>query len=336
MAHIYGIDLGTSYLKMFSASSNHIINERNVVAIVNKEDVYAFGNEAYEMYEKAPDYIDITFPIKNGVITDIDDVEMLLMCFQEKINHGKIIYNGDYCICVPTDITDVEKRAFYDLIYESRLKSRHVYVVEKPIADAVGCGVDVLTRKGAMIVNVGADTTEITVVSQGGIVVSKLIKVGGRYLDESICHIVKKHHHVAIGLKTAEQLKIKLSHAKAASETTERFYGINMVNGLPKAVEISSTLIYIAIQEALHSICACTKVMSERIPPEIAADIRQTGLYLVGGSSRIPGFNKLLEEECGLKVNMIKRPEESAIIGISRIIKNKPMHKLMYMPQTKD
>lgn len=336
MAHIYGIDLGTSHFKMYSASSNQIINEKNVVAIVNKEDVYAFGNEAYDMFEKAPDYIDIAFPIKNGVITDIDDVEMLLMCFQEKLNHGKIIYNGDYCICVPTDITDVEKRAFYDLIYESRLKSRHVYVVEKPIADVVGCGVNVLTQKGAMVVNVGADTTEITVVSQGGIVVSKLIKVGGRYLDEAICNVVKKNYRIQIGLKTAEQLKIHLSHAMANKEKTYRVYGVNMVNGLPRPIEISSTLVYIAIQEALHSICACAKVMSERIPPEIAADIRQNGMYLVGGSSQIPGFDQLMEKECGLKVNTIKRPAESAILGISRIVKTKAMHKLMYVPQTKD
>lgn len=338
MAHVYGIDLGTSTFKMYSAASNKILTEKNVVAIVNREDVYAFGDEAYEMYEKAPEHIDIVFPVQNGVITDIDDMEMLMMCFQEKLNHGKLHYNSDYVICVPTDITDVEKRAFYDLVYESRLRSKRVFMVEKPIADAIGCGVDVIKRKGAMIVNVGADTTEISVVSQGGIVVSKLIKVGGRFLDNTIVAAVKKQHHIVIGNKTAEQLKITLAatDGKDALKESCKIYGMNLVNGLPRAVDVSSELVCTAIKEALDSIVACAKVVSERIPPEIASDVEEYGIYLTGGCSQIPGLADLIAKECQLQVNKMKQPECSAILGISKIIKTKAFHPVMYAPKQRE
>lgn len=185
--HVYGIDLGTSNIKMYSSSSDNILNEKNVIAIKNKNEIFSFGNQAFEMYEKAPENINVSFPVKFGVIADIKNMETLFSCFYKKLNGGKTVNGADYCIAVPTDVTEVEKRAFYDVILDAKLKAKNITVVEKPIADAVGMGIDVQSPNGHMIVDIGSDTTEISVISLGGIVLSKLIKTGGSKFDEAIC-----------------------------------------------------------------------------------------------------------------------------------------------------
>ena len=190
--HLYGIDLGTSNFKIYGQSQKNLLNEKNVIAIKDKKEVFDFGDLAFEMYEKAPENIEVTFPVKFGVIADIHNMDTLFECFFRKLNSKHSVSGGgDFCIAVPTDITEVEKRAFYDMIAESGVKAKTITVVEKPIADAVGLGIDVNGAKGNMIVNIGADTTEISVVSLGGIVLSKLIKTGGTKLDDTICNIVR-------------------------------------------------------------------------------------------------------------------------------------------------
>ena len=190
--HLYGIDLGTSNFKIFGLTNKKTINEKNVIAKKNKNEVFQFGDPAFEMFEKAPSNIEVSFPVKFGVIADIKNMDILFECFYKKLNGKNISGSGDFCIAVPTDITEVEKRAFYDMIAESKVKAKHINVVEKPIADAVGVGIDVDSPKGNLIVNIGADTTEISVISLGGIVLSKLIKTGGSKLDDAICSIVRK------------------------------------------------------------------------------------------------------------------------------------------------
>ena len=211
--HVYGIDLGTSNIKMYSSSSDNILNEKNVIAIKNKNEIFSFGNQAFEMYEKAPENINVSFPVKFGVIADIKNMETLFSCFYKKLNGGKTVNGADYCIAVPTDVTEVEKRAFYDVILDAKLKAKNITVVEKPIADAVGMGIDVQSPNGHMIVDIGSDTTEISVISLGGIVLSKLIKTGGSKFDEAICGIVRKKYNLIIGSRSAEQIKMQLADA---------------------------------------------------------------------------------------------------------------------------
>lgn len=332
--HSYGIDLGTSNFKIFGLTNKKIINEKNVIAKKNK-DVFQYGDPAFEMYEKAPENIEVSFPVKFGVIADIRNMDILFESFYKKLNGKTISGSGNFCIAVPTDITEVEKRAFYDMIAESRVKAKHISVVEKPIADAVGVGIDVDSPKGNLIINIGADTTEISVISLGGIVLSKLIKIGGTKFDEAICNVVRKKYNLVIGRRTAEQLKINLADAINATNETYPAFGRNIVTGLPASYDISSELVFEAMQESLHSIVDAIKVILERTPPELAADIMETGAYLTGGSTRISNIDKLITKETGLKVNLDDEPDETVIRGIAAILSNHKLKDLMYVPREK-
>lgn len=333
--HLYGIDLGTSNFKIFSLTNKKTVNEKNVIAKKNKDEIFEFGNKAFEMYEKAPANIEVSFPVKYGVIADIKNMDLLFESFFRKLNGKSNNSGGDFCIAVPTDITEVEKRAFYDMVAESKVKAKHINVVEKPIADAVGVGIDVDSPNGNLIVNIGADTTEISVISLGGIVLSKLIKTGGSKLDDTICNIVRKKYNLVIGSRTAEQIKINLADAINQNDTNYVAYGRNIVTGLPAKKEISSELVYSAIQDCLHSIVDAIKVILERTPPELAADIIDTGIYLTGGSSLITNIDQLISKETGLKVNVNDEPEETVIKGIAQILSNNKLAGLMYVPREK-
>ncbi|MDY5576424.1 MAG: rod shape-determining protein [Lachnospiraceae bacterium] len=334
--HVYGVDLGTSNIKMYSSASDNILNEKNVIAIKNKNDIFSYGNQAFEMYEKAPANIAVSFPVKYGVIADIKNMETLFNCFFKKLNGGKNVTGADYCIAVPTDVTEVEKRAFYDVILDAKLKAKNITVVEKPIADAVGMGIDVESPNGHMIVDIGADTTEISVISLGGIVLSKLIKTGGTKFDEAICGIVRKKYNLVIGSRSAEQIKIQLADAVEPSEDISGMtYGRNILTGLPNAREISASLIHEAINELLHQIIENIKLILERTPPELTADIYAKGIYLTGGSAQIMNIDKLITEETGLKVNMAENPSETVIRGIASIVTTPELMGLTYVPREK-
>lgn len=332
--HSYGIDLGTSNFKIFGLTNKKIINEKNVIAKRNK-DVFQYGDLAFEMFEKAPENIEVSFPVKYGVIADIRNMDILFESFFKKLNGKAVSGPGNFCIAVPTDITEVEKRAFYDMIAESRVKAKHISVVEKPIADAVGVGIDVESPKGNLIINIGADTTEISVISLGGIVLSKLIKIGGTKFDEAICNVVRKKYNLVIGRRTAEQVKINLADAINVSDDKYIAYGRNIVTGLPACYEISSELVFEAMQESMHSIIDSIKVILERTPPELAADIMNTGAYLTGGSTRINNIAQLISNETGLKVNLDDEPDESVIRGIAQILSDNKLKDLMYVPREK-
>ncbi len=336
--HVYGVDLGTSNIKLYSLGSDTIINEKNIIAIKNGSEVYSYGDYAFEMYEKAPGNIDVSFPIKYGVIADIMNMETLFSNFYKKINGGKVVTGADFCIAVPTDITEVEKRAFYDVIVDAKIKAKKITVVEKPIADAVGVGIDVNSPKGNMIINIGADTTEISVISLGGIVLSKLIKSGGNKLDETICNIIRKKYNLVIGSRTAETVKRALANALPLEENSTAqeectAYGRNIVTGLPATKQISTDLVYEAIVEVLRAIIDSTKVILERTPPELAADIIHTGIYLTGGSAEVKNLGALITSETGLKVNLVERPSESVIRGIAEIVSNDELAHLACLPR---
>ena len=210
---VYGIDFGTSNIKIYNGVTRTSLNEKNIIAIKNKTDLFEIGDKAFKMYEKAPDNIEVVFPIKYGVIADLKKMKMLFEQFFKKLTGPRGSKMGRFCIAVPADITEVEKRAFYEVVAKSDIKAREIKIVEKPIADAVGLGIDISSSKGNMIVNIGADTTEVSVISHGGIVISRIVKIGGNMLDQLICESVKKRYNILIGLKTAEKIKIALSDA---------------------------------------------------------------------------------------------------------------------------
>ncbi len=324
----YGIDFGTSTIKISRKGQGIVLDERNVIAIADRKTIIATGDEAYDMYEKAPPNIVISHPVRNGVIADVANMTALLIHFIKKLSGSKRPGNTDYIVATPTNITEVERRSFYELIASSSLKVGRVKIVEKPIADALGAGLEIMTARGVMIVDIGADTTEVSILSLGGIVLSKLIPIGGNKLDEAIKGIVKKKHNLYIGNKTAESIKKKLASALPSEYASIKVYGRDVVTGLPVEMEVTSKTVYEAISEYLYSIIDAIRIILERTPPEISSDIIDSGIYVTGGSANIFGLGGLISKETGLKVNICDNPDSTVVMGLSRIMDEQTLSSL--------
>ncbi|MBQ7261368.1 MAG: rod shape-determining protein [Lachnospiraceae bacterium] len=315
---VFGIDLGTYNIKIYNGFKGTISSHKNIIAVQNRHTIFAYGDEAFSMYEKAPSNIVVSFPLTNGVIADINHMQSLLRSFLLNEMDGNL-KNADFYISVPTDITDVEKRAFYDLVKESNVKAKNIYTVEKAIADAIGLEVDINHSQGVLVVNIGYETTEISILSLGGIVLSKLIKLGGKRFDESIKNIVRKEYNLLIGMKTAEKVKIALPELKEAASDAV-VYGRDIVTGLPVERNIPVDLAEKAMSEHFDTIIDNVRMILERTPPELAADIYKNGIYLTGGSASIGNLHELIARSTGLKVNFSLNGEGSVAYGLSRII----------------
>jgi rod shape-determining protein MreB len=324
----YGIDFGTSTIKISRKAQGIVLDERNMIAIADRKTIIATGNEAYDMYEKAPSNIVVTHPVRSGVIADVANMTDLLVHFINKLSGGKKPGLADYIVASPSDITEVERRSFYELISKSSLKVGQIKIVDKPVADALGAGLEIMTARGVMVVNIGADTTEVSILSLGGIVLSKLIPIGGNKLDEAIKTMVKKKHNLYIGDKTAENIKKQLASALPTVEATIKVYGRDVVTGLPVLMEIHSKTVYEAISEYLYSIIDAIRIILERTPPEISSDIIDGGIYVTGGSANIFELNSLITKETGLKVNICEDPANTVVKGLGRIMDEQPLFAL--------
>lgn len=327
----YGIDLGTCNIKIYGKGEDSIFTSKNMIAIENKNYLFAYGDDAFDMYEKAPGNIQISYPLSNGVIADIKNMQTLIKCYITDLCKGNV-KPADYYIAVPTDVTEVEKRAFYDLVKNANVKAKKVMVVEKAVADGLGLDIDVKNSQGVLVVNIGFDTTEISILSLGGIVLSKLIKVGGQKFDDAIRNIVRREYNLIIGGKTAEKVKISLGEMEEKN-TGAIVYGRDIVTGLPVEREIPASLVHEALKEHFDMIIDNIKVILERTPPELAADIYRKGLYVTGGASQVNGLAQLLNKGTGLKVNMADNPIESVAIGLSKIIKEENYRSVAYSIQ---
>ena len=324
----FGIDLGTSNIKIYNRSNDDVFVEKNMIAIENKKNLFAYGDSAFDMYEKAPDNINITYPLSNGVIADIQNMEMLVKYFLGDLMKNNI-KPADYYIAVPWDVTEVEKRAFKDLVKEANVKAKRVMVVDKAVADGLGLGIDVKNSQGVLVVNVGFDTTEISILSLGGIVLSRLIKVGGRKFDDAIKAAIRREYSLIIGGKTAETVKISLLDLEE-QRLGALVYGRDIVTGLPVEREIPTALVDECLVEHFNSIIDNIKVILERTPPELAADIYRHGLYLTGGASQVSKLAGLMSKGTGLKVNVSENPMTSVALGLARIINDDNYKSVAY------
>lgn len=323
----FGIDLGTCNIKIYNRSDDSVMVEKNMIAIENKDTLFAYGDSAFEMYEKAPGNIHISYPLSNGVIADIRNMELLVKYFIS--NMSKNFKAADYYIAVPTDVTGVEKRAFYDLIRDAGVKAKKIMVVEKAVADGLGLEIDVKNSQGVLIVNVGFDTTEISILSLGGIVLSRLIKVGGQKFDDAIRAAVRREFSLIIGGKTAENVKMALCDLEKEGKGAV-VYGRDIVTGLPVERELPTNLIDDSLIEHFYTIIDNIKVILERTPPELAADIYRHGLYLTGGASSVNHLSELIQAGTGLKVNVSENPVTSVALGLSKIIKDDNYKSVAY------
>ena len=325
----YGIDLGTGNLKIFSGADGTITNEKNTIAIVNKDQMYAYGDEAYMMFEKAPETIVVSFPIVNGVIADFDNMQtMLLELLETKLKAR--IKSSDIVMAVPTDITEVEKKAFYDMFAKNKNKAKSILLCEKPLADALGMGLDITLPTGIMVVDMGADTTEISVISLGGLVLSTLLPYGGNKLDDSIVTYLKRRFNLLIGKKTAMALKEEIGAAMGGLGKSMTIVGRDVVSGLPIEMTIDSDVVYDGIKDDLETISQNIRMLLERVPPELAKDIVASGIYLTGGSSRIRGFADFIKEVTNIKVNVSEDGGETVARGLGRVLSDEKFRRFGY------
>ena len=332
-SNIYGIDFGTCNFKVFCKASGKILSEKNTIAIVNKNKIYAYGDAAYAMYEKSPETIQVTFPVSAGVIADYNFLQTMIFDYLESKSKGKL-KNAEFLVAVPTDITDVEKRAFFELFYKSKYRPKNVMLCEKPLADAVGLGINVNEPTGVMVVDLGADTIEISVISLGGLVLSDLMHFGSNRLDESIISYMRREFNLVIGQKTAMALKEELGSGLPTENDSMTIVGLDVVSGLPVEREVNAGVVYEAIKGNLESICSSVKLILEKTPPELAKDIIHSGIYITGGGSKIKNLDRLFTQITNIKVNTCENPEESAVRGLSKIATDSKYKRLPFSMKT--
>ena len=316
-----GIDLGTKRIKYYRKGDGIIFDEENCIAIENRDEIRAIGDEAAEMVGRTPETIEVIYPVNRGVIANVSAMELLFNASFDRIyGKAKRASGTNFVIALPTDITEVEKRSFADLVHKSGLKPKNVSLVDKPICVAMAAGLDIMKAKGVMTVDVGADTTEIAIIALGGIVRSRLLPTAGNKFDESICNYIRQKCALVIGKSNAEQLKMGIAGAVSGQSLTMQLNGRDVVTGLPKRMEIESDLVYEAIKDDLKNITENIKSTLEHIPPEVSSDIIDAGIYVTGGSARIGNFDKLLNAETSLKINILEDPQDSVINGLGKLI----------------
>lgn len=325
--NVYGLDLGTYEIKIYDKKTDEIRREKDVIAMKDKRYIFSAGDEAYEMYEKAPDNIQVVFPMKNGVIAHFDDMQYLLESLLKKEHQ---FARSEYLVAVPTDVTEVEKRAFYDLVFHSAAKAKSVKIVERGIADAVGFGADIWKEKGMMIANFGGGTTEISVLSNGGMVLNRLIKIGGEHFDLAVLNQVRHHRDFLIGRLTAERLRREFGVFDQATDASLTVSGRDLVHGVPQEKSISIGLVRAAMKEPLEECVEAIRSMFDRTPPDVRRGIEENGIYLTGGLANLRGLSTYLKESTGLAVTVASNPELCAVRGLKKIILNKEFKKLMY------
>lgn len=315
-ARSIGIDLGTANTLVYSKKHGKIVlNEPSVVAVDREtRKVLAVGNEAKEMLGKTPDTIIAVKPLSEGVIADYDITEAMIKYFIKKVFGKFNFFMPEIMICVPIDVTGVEKRAVLEAAISAGAKK--AYLIEEARAAALGSGMDISAPQGNMIVDIGGGSTDVAVISLGGTVVSSTIRVAGNNFDNDIIKYIKKKHSLLIGERTAEEIKIKIGTAiPLEEEETMIIKGRDMVMGLPKSVEISSEEIREALKDSLMEIVNCVKSVLERTPPELSSDIVDDGIVMTGGGSLIKNFTTLMAEATHLKVRLADNPLESVVLG---------------------
>ena len=329
-----GIDLGTANTLVYVKGQGIVLCEPSVVAIVKgTNQVLAVGSEAKNMLGRTPGNIVAIRPMKDGVIADFEVTEAMLRYFINKVHNRTRMVNPRIMICVPSGITSVERRAVKDSALSAG--ARDVMLIEEPMAAAIGAGLPVAEASGNMIVDIGGGTTEVAVISLSGMVVARSIRVAGDEMDEAIIQHIKKKYNLMIGERTAEMIKISIGSAKKVGDEAKiTIKGRDLINGLPKNVEISSEEVRESLQEPVHAIIEVVKITLEETPPELASDIMERGIMMAGGGSLLRGLDQTLAEQTGLPVHVAEDPLTCVALGTGKALDE--MDRLRSVIQTAD
>lgn len=326
----YGVDLGTDTIKLRDKSGKRFLNTRNMIAVKDRSTVLAVGDAAYDMYEKNPLNVEVTSPMLGGVIANSTYMELVLSDTLKRFTSFALKSNG-LCLAVPTNVSPVERRAFFNVLNTSR-HTGHVRLVDKGIADAVSIGLDVLGSSGHMIVNIGAETTEVSVLCGGKVILGQTIPLGGRQLDQDIVTMIRRKFNLNIGMKSAEKLKNNLAFMINGPRLEQKVYGIHILSGLPKTDMIPSLAVSVAIIDTIDRIIEGVRGVYDRIPPQLMKDISTEGIFLTGGVSMILNLPIYMQKEIGLPIYHVQDPQFSTIRGILEMINNKELRALTHTP----
>ncbi|MBI2263703.1 MAG: rod shape-determining protein [Armatimonadetes bacterium] len=313
-----GIDLGTANVLVYVKGKGIVLREPSVVAIDrNVNRILAVGEHARLMLGKTPSNIVAIRPMRDGVIADYEVTETMLRYFIQKVCGRRLIFKPQVMICVPAEVTSVEKRAVIEAAISAGAK--RAFLIEEPMAAAIGAGLPVDGPSGNMVVDIGGGTTDVAVISLGGIVVSESIRVAGNKMDEAIMRYIRKNFNLMIGERTSEEIKMKIGSAyPLEQELTMEIRGRDLINGLPKTVVITSEEIREALEEPVETIVEAVKSVLEKTPPELAADIIDRGIVMTGGGSLLKGIDKLLAKATGMPVYIADDPMSCVAIGTGK------------------
>lgn len=315
-----GVDLGTANILVYLKGSGIVLREPSVVAIDrNTNKILAIGEEAKTMLGRTPGNIVAIRPLREGVIADYDITQSMLENVIQRVAGKSLFFKPRVVICIPSGVTTVEKRAVLEAAIQSGASK--TYLVEEPIAAAMGAGLEISESRGAMVVDIGGGTTDIAVMSLGGIVVSDSLRVGGDKFDESIVRFVKKERNVLIGEPTAEEIKMKVATVFKGNRQAEiEVRGRDLVSGLPTTIKLTSEEIYRALQEPVSMLVSCVRSVLEKTPPELSSDIIDRGIVLTGGGALLDGMAELLQAETGIATIVADSPLECVAVGTGKVL----------------
>ncbi|KPV58067.1 MULTISPECIES: rod shape-determining protein [Paenibacillus] len=332
-----GIDLGTANTLVYVKGKGIVVREPSVVAIrTDTKTIEAVGNDAKKMIGRTPGNIRAIRPMKDGVIADFETTSTMIKYFLRQAQKQRVLFqrHPSVMVCVPSGITAVEKRAVEDATRQAG--ARDAYTIEEPFAAAIGADLPVWEPTGSMVVDIGGGTTEVAVISLGGIVTSRSIRVAGDEMDEAIIQYIKRTYNLMIGERTAEQIKMEIGSALPLEPPTRlEIRGRDLVSGLPKTMAVTSDEITEALGDTVNSIVEAVKVTLEKCPPELAADIMDRGIVLTGGGGLLRNLDKLLSRETGMPVLVAENPLDCVAIGTGRALENIHLFKTRTGPTSR-
>ena len=314
------VDLGTANTLIYVKGRGVVSSEPSVVAINSgTKEILAIGQEAKNMLGRTPANIIAVRPMKDGVIADYDTTEKMIRYFILKVHNRRALVRPRMVICIPSGVTQVEKRAVKDSAIQAG--AREVYLIEEPMAAAIGAGLPIQEPSGNMVVDIGGGTTEVAVISLSGIVYANSVRVGGDEMDDNIVNYIKRQYNLLIGTATAEDLKIKLGSAfPLENEIKTEIKGRDLVTGIPKTIEISDSEIREALKESITKIVDAVRIALEQTPPELSADIVDRGIVLTGGGALLKNLDKRLSHETGLPIIVSDDPLKAVVLGSSKVL----------------
>jgi rod shape-determining protein MreB len=327
------VDLGTANTLVYVRGRGIVLNEPSVVAInTNTGKIVAVGMEAKRMIGRTPGNIVAVRPLKDGVIADFDVTERMLRYFIQKVHKRRHFAKPRIVVAVPSGITGVEQRAVKEAGYQAG--ARRVYIIEEPMAAAIGAGLPVYEPTGNMVVDIGGGTTEVAIISLGGIVTSQSVRVGGDELDQAVISFTKKEYSLMLGERTAEEIKMAIGSAYPfTDEPHAEIRGRDLVSGLPKTIIISAKEVRRAIEEPVNAIVDAVKTTLDKCPPELSGDIMDRGVALTGGGALLKNLDERLREETGMPIHLVDNPLDSVVLGTGKCVEDFESLRQVLVPE---